>query len=122
MRLVLPGGAKLGGSNRGGNERPVACRPRAGVVEASRTLGATGSEPAPVSPADALGPAQVADRQPGEVGPARVGPTATAGPVPDPPRPKFAERLSTVKLLLELLAVLVGLIGAILALFGGLRK
>jgi hypothetical protein len=46
----------------------------------------------------------------------------TVGPVPEPPRRKFAERLSTVKLLLEVLAVLVGLIGAILALFGGLRK
>jgi len=42
--------------------------------------------------------------------------------VSDRSPPKLAERLSSVKLMLEVLAVLVGLIGAVLALFGWSRK
>jgi hypothetical protein len=36
MRWVLPGGAVLERRDRGGNEREVACRPRAAVLEALR--------------------------------------------------------------------------------------
>jgi hypothetical protein len=97
-------------------EEQVACRPLAGVVEASRPFVATVSELAPESPADALGPAKVGDRQLGKVEPPRT------GPVPDPGGSKPVEGLLTVKLLLELLVLLVGLIGAILALFGLSRK
>jgi hypothetical protein len=122
MRWVLPGGAVLCGSNRGDDERSVACRPRAAVLE--RT-----------SPRWPAVPAQT-----------EVSPPPAAEPPPDPPpkepterlfttKPEVKEqvvskpstqkpvgRLSTMKLWLEVLALLVGLIGAILALFGGLRK
>ena len=36
MRWVLPGGAVLGASDREGDERAVACRPRAAVLESVR--------------------------------------------------------------------------------------
>ena len=36
MRRVLPGGATLGGGSHGGDERRVACRPRAAVLERTR--------------------------------------------------------------------------------------
>jgi hypothetical protein len=42
-------------------------------------------------------------------------------PPSDRPPATFVERLASVKLVLEVLAVLVGLIGAILALFGWSR-
>jgi hypothetical protein len=40
----------------------------------------------------------------------------------DPPPPNQHERLSNVKLLLEIVAVVIGLIGALLALIAGFRK
>lgn len=98
MRWVLPGGATPGGRNHWGNERPVACRPRTAVLE--RTISRRADLPAQTE----------------------VNPTAAAGPVPDSPGQKPIERLFTVKLFLEVLAVLVGMIGAILALLGGSRK
>jgi len=98
MRRVLPGGATLGGSRHGGDERPVACRPGAAVLVRTSPRRATASPPTGVTTTPALEP--VSDRSP----------------------PKLAERLSSVKLMLEVLAVLVGLIGAVLALFGWSRK
>ena len=90
MRWVLPGGAALGGNNREGDERPVACRPRAAVLERTR--------------------------------PPASNSTATAELVPDPPPKDPPRRLATVKQFLEVLAVFVGLIGAVLALLGLSRK
>ncbi len=117
MQWVLPGGAVLGGSIREGAEREVACRRLAGV-ETSRTF----PKLQPVSPADEPRPAQAEDRPPVELAPARVDAPPPPPVVPDSPPPKVGERLATVKLVLEVLAVLVGLIGAILALFGVSRK
>jgi hypothetical protein len=51
-----------------------------------------------------------------------VGPAPALPPAPDPARPKAEERLKTAKLLIEVLAALVGLIGAVLALLGLSRK
>jgi hypothetical protein len=106
MRWILPGGAVLGGSNRGSGEPPVACRPGTAVLVRMSRREATVPEPREVT----------APELP------RATPTAPTQTQPDPPRPKLAERLATVKLLLEVLAVLVGLIGAILALLGLSRK
>jgi hypothetical protein len=58
----------------------------------------------------------------GAVIPPWATPASAVEPAPNPPRPKFAERLATVKLLLEALALLVGLVGAVLALFGLSRR
>ncbi len=99
MRRVLPGGATPGGTNHESDERRVACRPLATVVERTR------QRKAAVQPATGvetpLGPVQKTDR---------------------PKAPTLMERLSSIKLMLELLAVIVGLIGAIVALFARLSK
>ncbi len=71
----------------------------AAVIEPSPTSGGNVSEPAGVSSS-----------------------TGAAALMSDPVRPKPTERLATVKLLLEVLATLVGLIGGILALLGLSRK
>jgi hypothetical protein len=43
-------------------------------------------------------------------------------PSPVPPPQKHIERLSTVKLSLEIVAVVIGLIGALLALIAGFQR
>jgi hypothetical protein len=48
--------------------------------------------------------------------------TPTVGPAPHRSRPSLRQRFTTVKLLLEVLALLVGLIAAILSLLGLARK
>lgn len=98
MRRILPGGARLGGSKRGGDERPVACRPLSAVLERTSQCRVVAS---------------VQTEQP---------PTSAAAPSPAASPQKHIERLSTVKLLLEIVAVLVGLIGAVLALIAGFQK
>ena len=105
MRRVLPGGATLGGSRHESNERPVACRPLASVVE--RTI------PRRKTPSDDD----------------KLITRAEPPPLPPEPPPQAPEKhpatikqLSTVKLVLEVLIAIVGLIGAILALFGIARK
>src|SRR5437868_1635993 len=111
MRWVLPGGATLGGSDRGGNERLVACRPRAAVeVRPPPHLDAT-------PPQTGAGPDPVPPLRPPSQPPAPP-PRSDSPPAPPPPRKRRSRRpwLSTVKRLLEVLAVLVGLISAILAL------
>jgi hypothetical protein len=121
MRRVLPGGATLGGSNHGGDERPVACRPGAAVVVRT-SRAAVPSQRGAISTA---APQTPSDRPPADA----VGqlvrvhePTPAQETGSDRPPSKLRERLSTVKLLLEVLAVLVGLIGAILALVGLSRR
>jgi hypothetical protein len=104
MRWVLPGGAVLGGSNRKGEDWPVVCRPQGAVLE--RTI--------PSAP--------IAHLQPESIPTATVTLVAPPAPVPDPSPPKPTDRLGKVKLFLEILGLLVGLISAILALFGLSRK
>jgi hypothetical protein len=98
MRWVLPGGAVLGGKNRREARRvdeaqEVACRPLAAALERMR------------SPSPWRRLRSKATRL--------VGLVVTFFSV---------ERLTTAKLVLEVLAVLVGLIGGILVLLGVLRK
>ena len=92
MWWVLPGGAVLDGGER------AAVRPGVGVGER-------------VVPRRHAAPA-------GELG---VGSPAVV-PAPDRPRPTTAERLVVAKLVVEVAAVVVGLVGAVLALFGGSRR
>lgn len=96
MRLVLPGGAVLT------EGRSVSCRPGAAVQE--QTL------PRPV-PALARTQANA--------------PVTSAPPVQQAPpaaKPGFFERLTNLKLVLEVLAIFVGLLTAILALIGAILK
>ena len=104
MRLVLPGGAVLGGQS-------VACRPLAGVVEPSRPVVAPISQTTTGSQADTHVSIKGGDRQSSKI-----------EPVPKPPRLKPGWLLAMVKLFLEVLVLFVGLINAILALFGLSRK
>ena len=97
MRWVLPGGAVLGGSNRRGDEPAVACRPGAAVLESVRPLTLLERLRAAVK--------RVRGR--------------LAGFWRWLCSPKG---LATVKRVLEVLALLVGLITAILALLVGLRR
>lgn len=69
MRRVLPGGATLGGGSHGGDERPVACRPGAAVLERTRLR-----RPA--------GPPQTG-----------TGQTAADKPASDPSPPKLPEQM-----------------------------
>jgi hypothetical protein len=92
MRRVLPGGAVLNGDA----QRAVACRPGAAVVESVR-------RPRPPSPLVRL--LSAARRLPGRWR-----------------RFWSVERLSAAKLFLEVLVVLVGLVGAVLALLGWSRN
>src|SRR5205807_2480810 len=114
MRWVLPGGAVLGRSSRGAGGRPVACRPLDAGLERRSRRRAMVPEPPGVSPAPAVVPVPDAPVM-RKLAVGAVSPAAAVEPVPDPPRPKLTERLATVKLLLEVLAVLVGLVGAVLA-------
>lgn len=110
MRWVLSGGATLGGSSQGG-ERLVASRPRAALEVRTR-------------------PPRTASEQPEREVPEPPPQTESTLPSSSPPaqKPKVRRRrprqkwLTSVKGLLEVLAMLVGLISAILALFGALRK
>jgi hypothetical protein len=97
MRWVLPGGAVLGGRDRRGNERAVACRPRAAVLESVRPLTLLERLRAAVK--------RVRGR--------------LAGFWRWLCTPKG---LAIVKRVLEVLALLVGLIATILALLAGLRR
>ncbi len=92
MRWVLPGGAVLGGNQRGHGERAVACRPGAAVLESLKLR----PPPSCWERLRSIVKAVLAFFS--------------------------VKQLTTVKLVLEVLAVLVGLIGAILALFGWSRK
>ena len=96
MRWVLPGGAKLGGGNNALDEQRVACRPGAAVLEPKRP---------PRRPGPIKRLLSALKRLPGRL-------TGSWS----------EEQLARVKLSLEILAVLVGLIGAVLALFGVSRK
>ena len=89
MRWVLPGGAVLGGG-----DRPVACRPRGAVVQQVRPHGPIVSA-LPEPSASILLPTAI-----------------------NPVKQGHRERLTTVKLWLEVLAILVGLLGTLLALLG----
>lgn len=123
MRWVLPGGAVLNGSNRGLDEQRVACRALAAVLERSsrREAASPGARSVVIQP-------EMLDRLDQKAGlrvsaPQSVGiQSETMERVSDPTRPKLTERLTTVKLLLEVLAVLVGLIATVLALFGVTRR
>jgi len=123
MRWVLPGGAILNVGNHGSDQRAVACRPLAAVLERSSPCPLAASTQAEMNSTKA--PTQQA------TGPPLLDPlltqtepslTTAAGSFPDPSRQKLTGRLSIVKLILEVLAVLVGLITAILALLSGSRK
>ncbi len=100
MRWVLPGGAELGERNCGSEERTVACRPQAAVLESMSRPRRKNLVERLVSAVKLL-----------------LGGFTTFWQ-----RFFSVERLPTVKLWLEVLAVLVGLIGAILALFGWSRR
>lgn len=121
MRWVLAGGATLGGSKHD-DERAFASRPLAAVVVRSipRRL-------APLAQEEEKQTEAVQQRE-GEQPVEKLttqkqgSHTAAVPPPPNPPPQKLTERLSTVKLFLEVLAVLVGLISAILALLSGARK
>ncbi len=97
MRWVLPGGAVLGKSSRGSGELSVVCRPGAAVLESMR--------PPPRKPLLSR-MKRLLSRNATFI------------------RQRFfsEEHLPRVKLWLEVLVLLVGLIGAILALLGVSRK
>jgi hypothetical protein len=94
---VLPGGAVLGARDREGDERAVACRPGAAVLESVRPLTLLERLRAAVK------------RVRGRL----AGFWQWLG---------SREGIATVKRVLEVLVLLVGLITAILALFGVTRK
>jgi hypothetical protein len=100
MRWVLPGGAVLRERSREGEEREVACRPHAAVLESIR-------------------PKTIWEQLVSAVKRFWSGFTTLAARIW---RWLITLRPSTVKQWLEVLVVLVGLIGAILALFGLSRK
>ena len=97
MRRVLPGGAILGERNHEGNEREVACRPRAAVLESISRLPPEGWLLATLKLV--------------------LHKFTTFWQWLLSPR-----GLLLIKRLLEVLAVLVGLIGAVLALLGWSRR
>jgi hypothetical protein len=97
MRRVLPGGATLSE----GKQRPVVCRPGVAVIE--RT-----SKPPPPPPPPPVPP--------------QTGVSHAVGLLPPPPPRKPLDWLPTVKQVLGVLTALVGLIGAILTLFGWPRR
>jgi hypothetical protein len=98
QRPIAPGTAPLNGITSGAASGSTTAAVAA-VTEPSPTSGGNVSEPAGVSSSTGAGVS-----------------------VSDPVRLKPTERLATVKLLLEVLATLVGLIGGILALLGLSRK
>jgi hypothetical protein len=106
MRWVLPGGATL----RGGEGRLVVCRPNTTVIEGTKPR----RPPVPPKSEPVVPQPVIVEPQPG--------PAVGLVSPPHPPSKTLVERLTTVKVLLEVLAILVGLIGAILALFGLSRK
>lgn len=100
MRWVLPGGAVLGGRDRRGNERPVACRPGAAVRESVRP------------------PRRRTIRER-----LRAAVKWVRGRLAGFWRWLWSPKgLATVRRVLGVLAGLVGLIAAILGLLGGLRR
>jgi hypothetical protein len=101
MRWVLPGGAVLGARDRKGDERAVACRPRAAVVESVRP-------PRPPT---------VWKRLLAAVKPVQAWLAGFSWRRPFP-----REGLADVKLVLEVLGLLVALITAVLALLGWSRN
>jgi hypothetical protein len=108
MLLVLPGGAKLSMKNDGDNPCKVVCRQQAGVMKQTyRKI------PCPL---------------PSQIEPAKEEPISDplSTKTVEPPLPIVkqtnTERLISVKLVLEVLTVLVGLITAIVALLGALLK
>jgi hypothetical protein len=121
MRRLLPGGATLDGGDHAGDKPWAVCRPGAGVM--MRTVPRR-----PAQPKTGAAPKTEADTTPE--------PAQPSPPPPPPPPPsddptkrssvkvrrRKAGRLSTIKLLLQVLTALVGLIAAVLALFGLTRK
>jgi hypothetical protein len=106
MRRVFPGGAVLGKKSRTDKDE-VACRPLSAVEQRTRPLIATAT--AEVRPLTAPPPQQPVPltRNPAEP------PTVKKG---------ILEHLPTLKLVLEVLVVFVGLMSAILALIGAILK
>jgi hypothetical protein len=104
MRWILPGGAVLGERNRRDNERAVACRPRAAVLESMR-------------------PKTFRERLRCKVkGLLSAGKRGLGSVTTFVCRLWSKEWLPTVERVLKVLTLLVGLITAILALFGLSRK
>jgi hypothetical protein len=97
MRRVLPGGATLSE----GKQRPVVCLPGVAVIER------TSKPPPPPTPPPV---------------PPQTGVSHAVGLLPPPPPRKPLDWLPTVKQVLGVLTALVGLIGAILTLFGWPRR
>ena len=97
MRWILPGGAELGGRDHRGVEKLVAIRPGSAMSVGKTRPAAPEPTPAPAAPPVILG--QVA---------------VLSGPIPP-------DRLARIKLVLEIVAVLVGLAGAVWGLFGRSR-
>jgi hypothetical protein len=114
MRHVLPGGATLGGDSQGGNERLVACRPRAAVLERTRLR-----PPLPIAGGDLAenGEATVLERtrllpQPDPT-PTGDGKTTTVKPVPGWLRDNFEK---------VVLPVIIAVLSAIILAWLGLNK
>jgi hypothetical protein len=114
MRWILPGGAVLVESGRKSTEPVVACRSGAAVLV--RTIRRKAKTPEP--PKETV-PEPRVESVPE---PSRANPMAPTQPQPDQHGSKLPERLATLKLFLEVLVIFIGLIGAILALFGLSRK
>jgi hypothetical protein len=104
MRWILPGGAVLGERNRRENKSPVVCRPGAAVLESVRP------------PRLLKQLRQKAKQLLSTVKGLRASFIAFIRQLLSP------EQLRYVKLILAVVAVLVGLITALLALFGLSRK
>lgn len=107
MPWVLPGGARL--SEDGAR---IAIRPDAGVLERRVPTKTPAAMPTDSNPPATSALATSA---------ANSGNIVATPPI-DPITPKPTERLVTLKLILEVLTLLVGLIGAVLALFGLSQK
>lgn len=122
MRWVLPGGAELDDAGRPDDEPVVACRLGDAVTSRVRRRGMTVPEQPEADLVAVVEPAREPPPLNVTTAPSEPASGMAVGPVPEPPPRKLTERLTTAKLLLEVLAVLVGLIGGILALLGISRK